>query len=334
MAIIKLKISDITQDTRTQSRAHIDAATVKEYAERIQEGDIFPPIIAFYDGTKYWLSEGWHRIWAAAMASPLKLEAEIEADVKSGTLEDAIVWSAGANKQHGMQRTNADKKKVVETLLLLPSWSRKSDREIGRYCGVSQPFVSALRKKLVASGKLKATFWEGDNRYHHSDDDLFVPDNEEDRFAYLRKTLRGTGNSPEESDRMAAELTELLNKRDAIQPPPIGQETESTDLGNCAYCGDAFNKDNLPYTDHVHPLSMGGDDDPSNLKDSCKSCNSAKRSFSLEEFRRYRERELFQTQEGIEVSAAQFNWIWKHALTCTHLKLPTYVFFFEKNKKP
>lgn len=44
-----------------------------------------------------------------------------------------------------MRRTNADKRRAVETLLRDDEWGKWSDNEIARRCGVSQPFVSKLR---------------------------------------------------------------------------------------------------------------------------------------------------------------------------------------------
>ena|SRR5436309_8329926 len=49
------------------------------------------------------------------------------------------------------RRTNADKRRAVETLLNDPEWAKWSDREIARQCGVSNDFVSRLRPAICHS---------------------------------------------------------------------------------------------------------------------------------------------------------------------------------------
>jgi hypothetical protein len=73
----------------------------------------------------------------------------ISADMRQGTRRDAILHAAGANAAHGLRRTNADKRRAVETLLRDEEWSKWSDREIARMCAVSQPLVSQIRKTLT-----------------------------------------------------------------------------------------------------------------------------------------------------------------------------------------
>jgi hypothetical protein len=71
--------------------------------------------------------------------------------VHLGGLRDAILHSAGANSDHGVRRTNADKRRAVMLLLKDPEWSQWSDREIARRCAVATDTVSRYRKELGAS---------------------------------------------------------------------------------------------------------------------------------------------------------------------------------------
>jgi hypothetical protein len=66
--------------------------------------------------------------------------------VRAGTVRDAILFSLGANRAHGLRVTNADKRKAVGAMLADAEWSAWSDRKIADACGVSQPFVSGMRK--------------------------------------------------------------------------------------------------------------------------------------------------------------------------------------------
>jgi hypothetical protein len=74
--------------------------------------------------------------------------ASILADVHTGTQRDAILFSASANSLHGLRRTNADKRKAALLLLEDAEWSAWSDNAIAKQCGVSHPFVAAVRFSL------------------------------------------------------------------------------------------------------------------------------------------------------------------------------------------
>lgn len=68
--------------------------------------------------------------------------------MRQGGLRDAILHSAGANANHGLRRTNEDKRRAVLMLLDDEEWSQWSDREIGRQCVVDGKTVTRLREEL------------------------------------------------------------------------------------------------------------------------------------------------------------------------------------------
>jgi uncharacterized ParB-like nuclease family protein len=137
-----IKLDDIRIDGGTQPREAIDESLIAEYAEAI---DDLPPLIVFYDGTDYWLADGFHR-WHAANRLGRKT---IDCDVRKGDRRAAVLFSVGANADHGKRRTNADKRKAVQTLLDDPEWAKWSDREIAKACRVSHDTVATLRPKIV-----------------------------------------------------------------------------------------------------------------------------------------------------------------------------------------
>ena len=139
-----LNIKIIRIDGGTQSRVEIDSAIVAEYADAIRANAVFPPMVVFHDGADYWLADGFHR-WHAYNAAG-KVSAEV--DVRTGTVRMAILFSLGANGSHGLRRTNADKRKVVESTLYDPEWSAWSDRKIADVCDVSAPFVGDMRRSI------------------------------------------------------------------------------------------------------------------------------------------------------------------------------------------
>jgi hypothetical protein len=139
-----LQIASIRLDGGTQPRAAINPEILREYTDAISDGAIFPEVIVFYDGTSYWLADGFHRITAASACGHV----EFPAEVRQGTQRDAILCSVGVNAQHGLRRTNADKRRAVETLLRDAEWGQWSNREIARRCGVHHDMVDQARKSL------------------------------------------------------------------------------------------------------------------------------------------------------------------------------------------
>lgn len=150
-------VGHIKADGGTQMRAGLDEATVNEYADAMAEtgwGD-FPPVVLYHDGTDYWLADGFHRL-AAFRSLAAGVDALIPADVRSGTRRDAILHAAGANANHGLRRTNADKRRAVEVLLRDEEWRQWSDAEIARRCNVTPMTVGRVRKELIYNNVIDA----------------------------------------------------------------------------------------------------------------------------------------------------------------------------------
>jgi hypothetical protein len=138
---MKLALSQLRLDGGTQPRAAMNFVTIGEYAEAMQQGVRFPPVTVFYDGTDYWLADGFHRVKATEQAGL----GDIDADVRQGTQRDAILFSVGANAAHGMRRTNEDKRRAVMTLLSDAEWQSWPDGKIAQACGVSREYVVRMR---------------------------------------------------------------------------------------------------------------------------------------------------------------------------------------------
>lgn len=166
-AATKVAIKNIINDGGTQMRASLNFETVSEYAEAMMAGVLFPPITLYYDGETYWLADGFHRlqawksIYQVAGSAGTYDPAEVPAIVHAGTRRDAILHAAGANANHGLRRTNEDKRRAVEVLLRDPEWSQWSDRVIAEACAVSNKFVSSLRNKMTVNGTQSPTERKG-----------------------------------------------------------------------------------------------------------------------------------------------------------------------------
>ena len=142
--IQNLRLDQIRTDGGTQPRVAIDEGVVGEYAELYANGVDLPPVVVFYDGATFWLADGFHRYWANRQIDCNQIFAE----VRHGTKREAILYSVGANADHGLRRTNPDKRKAVLTVLEDEEWSQWSDREIARRCGVSHDMVNRARRSL------------------------------------------------------------------------------------------------------------------------------------------------------------------------------------------
>lgn len=145
-----LPISKLRLDGGTQPRAAIDFTAVDDYQDAMEAGAKFPPVTVFYDGTEYWVADGFHRIKAAFAAD----RDEIACDVRQGTLEDAQWFSFAANKANGLRRTNDDKQRAVKAALAHPQAAGKSDSTIAKHVGVDQKTVANWRGQLVASKEI------------------------------------------------------------------------------------------------------------------------------------------------------------------------------------
>ena len=133
-------LAAVKLDGGTQMRVSIDEAVVADYAERYRaEPAAMPPIEVMFDGTDYWLVDGFHRWHAMRKAGMMN----VPALVRQGTATEAAWASCAANKTHGLRRTHADKRKAVMTALALKPDA--TDRAISEHVGVDHKTVAAVR---------------------------------------------------------------------------------------------------------------------------------------------------------------------------------------------
>lgn len=144
-SVEKVNVFTIDINDDTQPRASLDRDVIKEYAHALEHGAVFPPVVLFFDGDRYWIGDGFHRVHATITAGKTLVRAVVE----TGTKRDAILHGAGANATHGLRRTNEDKRRAVRRLLEDEEWSRWSDREIARRCKVDHKTVGKLRRDVT-----------------------------------------------------------------------------------------------------------------------------------------------------------------------------------------
>ena len=141
----RLRLDQIRIDQDVQMRVQINPKVVRAYAARRRAGDSFLPLIVFFDGTVYWLADGFHRLDADREAG---LDS-VECLVYKGSKEDAMWFALSANKAHGLPRTSADKRKAVKAALRHPRGLTMSDGQIAAHVGVSDRMVAKYREQLT-----------------------------------------------------------------------------------------------------------------------------------------------------------------------------------------
>jgi hypothetical protein len=142
----KINLDAIRLDGGTQPRERIDMNVVREYADVLTAGAELPPLVVFDDGAEKWLADGFHRWHAHKLAG----RASVSAAIHAGSLDDAKLNASGANATHGLRRTNEDKRRSVEMALAVPACREWSDTQLAKHCGVSVPFVGAIRRPAIA----------------------------------------------------------------------------------------------------------------------------------------------------------------------------------------
>ena len=120
----------------------------------MENGTRFPPITVFFDieNEIYVLGDGFHRLFAHLRAKP---NDPIIVEQYLGNVQDAQWYSIGANKSHGLKRSNEDKRNAVMLALLHPNGAKLCDSLIAQHVGVTHPTVIKVRKTLEAEGRLE-----------------------------------------------------------------------------------------------------------------------------------------------------------------------------------
>jgi len=148
---LNVSLPQIDIDPKVQIRvAGVDPARVEDYRRAMTEGEIFPPLVLFWDADKgiLQLADGFHRIEAAKQAGSISLAGTVYA----GTYRDAAEYAATCNAKHGLPMTREDKRAAIKRLLdLHTDWS---NRRIARLVSCSHNTVESARQELISGGQI------------------------------------------------------------------------------------------------------------------------------------------------------------------------------------
>lgn len=169
----RMLLSKIRIDGGTQSRAKLNPEVVEEYAEILSSASKeedglahpLPPLVGFHDGKDIWLADGFHRFAGHEKAG---LE-YVNIIIRQGTRHDAILYSVGANANHGLRRTQEDKRRAVRMILSDELWKGRSTRWIAQQCKVSSALVERVKTDIQSEAGSTVTVNSDSDKVRYRD---------------------------------------------------------------------------------------------------------------------------------------------------------------------
>ena len=153
----KVNALAIRTDGGTQVRFKLHEEKVGEYADLMNNGTIFPPVVVFHDGVDYWLADGFHRFFAYKKNGTTA----IDCDVRQGTLEDAKQYARTANNDHGIPLTLEEQKAIARYFFTHPEFSKLSTRQLAKEMKKSHMTIGRWRSEMDAK-PVEVTYVKGD----------------------------------------------------------------------------------------------------------------------------------------------------------------------------
>jgi hypothetical protein len=233
MTIKTIDLNKLTLDPRAQPRTRMCLETVESYAESMIAGEEFPPVVVFGDGKRIFVGDGFHRIEGAKRASL----ASISCDLRNGGLREAIWFSLAANGQHGLRRSNEDKKTAVLKALQDEEWSRMSNRAIAEWVGVSHTFVNKLREGDAPDLDAEPAKPKGDGLAHEAAPARSPHDDEDQDDIDPSEVSRPDPDKVQAETEAARMVREAKDRQDGELGAALGAANEAATV-----CAKAFGK--------------------------------------------------------------------------------------------
>lgn len=212
----------------TQARASTNDDAIDSYVESIQSGQLFPPVEIYFDGTKYWLADGFHRLLAYKRAG----KTDVQSRIFKGSRKDALLHALGANSKNSLYRSNADKRNAVE--IALDEFPEETNAFIAKICAVSPTMVSNARRRLDELNREDDEQPEGSKPQQAKTRQVSVP------AGGIERQHRGSEDSPGGNE-------ENGSSRSHQNKQPQREDFADSDL-------DDFSVNTLPETTAVSPF--------------------------------------------------------------------------------
>ena len=112
--IERVNIASIRFDDDLRPRQGIDAEHVARLRDAYERKEPVPVPVLFRDAEgALWPGDGWHR-YAAMIDLGVR---EADAEVRTGTKAEAMLYAAGANAAHGQPRSKEDLRAAIAVAL-------------------------------------------------------------------------------------------------------------------------------------------------------------------------------------------------------------------------
>ena len=147
----KLNLNVIRLDGGTQPRFQLNQDSVKEFAEKMKDGEIFPPLTVFHDGSEYWLAGGFTRYHAIKSNGFTSAECE----VINGTLREASLYAKGDNGKHGKPLTAEEIRANIRSTIEDEEYGKWSNNKIAKALNTSTMTVARVRIAMQDEAKSK-----------------------------------------------------------------------------------------------------------------------------------------------------------------------------------
>ncbi len=212
MSVKKLVVADIEVDYSIQPRENgLNQDHVEELAEAYRaEADIPRPRV-WKIGERQKLSQGFHRLEGAKRAGLKDLECELI----TGSDAECAIDAAASNQDHGLKRTNADKRLAAKVALkAAPDWS---DSRIAETIGITDKTVASVRSSMSSTSEIPKYETRKDAKGKN-------------RPAAKRHSNKGSSEVPKNSRQndekpKAAQKDDKTSPRDVKSDPESGKET-------------------------------------------------------------------------------------------------------------
>jgi hypothetical protein len=145
MDIRDVELDELVLDPNLNLRDRLDDFTVERYADSWVR---MPPITVYEIKGRLLVADGFHRHAAAVLLG----RETIAAEVRKGTMTDALDFVSSVNLFHGLPLTRSERRRAVEVKMRIHhDWS---DRRLAEELGVSRELVAKTRRNLVGSGQV------------------------------------------------------------------------------------------------------------------------------------------------------------------------------------
>jgi uncharacterized ParB-like nuclease family protein len=147
---VDIRIADIRRDGATQPRAGLDPQHVEDLIQALTDDVTLPAIDVMFDGTFYWLYDGFHRVAAHERIGRTKIAAKVQ----QGAQSEAQWESYAVNQDHGLKRSNEDKARAAKAALRHPKAVGLSNVQIAKHVGVDEKTIRYYRERLESSSEI------------------------------------------------------------------------------------------------------------------------------------------------------------------------------------